>query len=254
MSINCAAIILAAGKGKRMKSDLPKVLHPLDGRPIILYLLENISKIGIDNIVVVVGFQGEMVADAIKKYNVDIVWQKELLGTGHAVSMTEKNFADYKGTVLVAAGDVPFLSDKTITGLVQFHQQNKVAATCLSTLMDDPTDYGRIIRQPDSDILLDIIEEKDANEKIRKIKEINSGTFCFESIDLFPALSRIENNNAQKEFYLTDTIRVLRQEGKKCSVRVVSDPFEVKGINSVEQLRSLENEWKRRKDPVKYRP
>ncbi len=250
MTKKLAAIILAAGKGKRMKSDLPKVLHQLDGRPMICHLLDTITSLEPYKIVVVVGFKGELVAEEIKNYKTEIVWQKELLGTGHAVMMAEDNFADYKGDILVAAGDAPFLSHDSIKKLFQIHTQNGASATCLSTSMKDPTGYGRIIRQGDSDILTDIIEEKDADKKIKNIREINSGTFCFNSSDLFPSLKKLDNKNVQKEYYLTDSIKILRQAGKKCLVWEVADPFEVQGINSIEQLEALENMYQKRKKMV----
>jgi len=243
MSNKTAAIILAAGKGKRMKSDLPKVLHEIAGKPLVRHLLDTLAVIGLDKIVVVIGHKGEMVIDDLKDYRVDFVWQKEQLGTGHAVQMAEKILGEFVGTILVAAGDVPFLSAESIRGLMSFHIQSKAAATCLTAEFSNPKGYGRIIRQEGTDFLSEIIEEKDADEEIRKIREINSGTFCFNGKELFGALKQVGNHNAQKEFYLTDTIRILRNAGKECRVWKAPYPPEVAGVNSVEELAMLEKSF-----------
>jgi UDP-N-acetylglucosamine diphosphorylase/glucosamine-1-phosphate N-acetyltransferase len=240
MNENFAAIILAAGKGKRMKSDLPKVLHKIHGRPLISLLLETITKIKFSRIIVVVGHKGQMVIDELKNYNVEFAWQMEQNGTGHAVMMTEKLMAGFDGTVLVANGDVPFLSEKSIRNIYEIHNRNNASATCLTAAFDNPTGYGRIIRKKGSDILEAIVEEKDADSEIKKIKEINSGTFCFNSRDLFWALHQVTDNNAQQEYYLTDTIKILGQNGKLCAVCRVDNPIEVEGVNSAEQLSRLE--------------
>nr|MBN2278257.1 NTP transferase domain-containing protein [candidate division Zixibacteria bacterium] len=240
-----AAVILAAGKGKRMKSDLPKVLHGIKGKPMIRHLMETITDTDWDRIIIVVGHQGDLVIEELRDFNVEFVWQKEQLGTGHAVLMARPNLIDFKGTVLVAAGDVPFLSLDSISGLIKVHHKNGAAATCLSVSFDNPRGYGRIIRRPGTDILLDIVEDKDASEDIKKIREVNSGTFCFDCRSLFDSLEKIGNENAQREYYLTDTIKILQAAGKPCAVYEISDPLEVTGVNSVEQLLALEREFKK---------
>ena len=239
-----AAIILAAGKGKRMKSDIPKVLHAIDGKPLITHLLETLSKMDFDKIVLVIGHKGEQVIEQTRDFEVEYVWQKEQLGTGHAVLMAKDLFEGYDGDIIVAAGDVPFLSRESINKVFDTHIKNNVAATCLSADFDDSTGYGRIIRKPGTDILLDIIEEKDADPDTKKIREINSGTFCFDCRSLFSILQKVGNNNAQKEHYLTDTIKLLNAEGKTCAVVKASNPLEVKGINSAEELAAIEKEIK----------
>ncbi len=235
-----AAIILAAGKGKRMKSDLPKVLHCINKKPLIRILMETITKLSLDRLAIVIGYRGEMVRDELADYKADFVWQKKQLGTGHAVMQARELFENFDGTVLVTAGDVPFLSSLTIEKLFDVHNQNQASATCLSAEFDEPSGYGRIIRKGNSNILSDIVENKDANPEIKKIKEINSGTFCFNSLDLFEALQKVGNENAQQEYYLTDTIKILQEAGEKCVVTKAPNPIEVAGINSVEQLKSLE--------------
>lgn len=240
MSNKKAVVILAAGKGKRMKSDLPKVLHKIDGKPLVRHLLETMAKISHDKLVIVIGHKGELVEKELSDFNAEFVWQKEQLGTGHAVMMAKENLASFDGTVLVAAGDVPFLSKASIERLFEVHDATGASATCLSAEFDDPTGYGRIIRKDGTDILLDIIEEKDADPDTKKIKEINSGTFSFDCRDLFAALEDVGNENAQREYYLTDTIKILQGKGKHCAVAKASNPVEVTGVNSVEQLNELE--------------
>lgn len=241
MNFKKAAIVLAAGKGKRMKSDLPKVLHEIAGKPMICHVMETFREFDFDKIVVVIGHKGELVKEALSDFDVEFVWQNEQLGTGHAVMMAEDNFIGYEGTILVAAGDVPFLTRSSIEHLFEVHNNNKASATCLSAEFADPTGYGRIVRESNTDLMNDIIEEKDASPDIKKITEINSGTFCFDAGDLFPVLHRIKNNNAQEEYYLTDAIRHLRKDNKICAVWVVPNNLEVTGVNSVEQLKTLEN-------------
>jgi UDP-N-acetylglucosamine diphosphorylase/glucosamine-1-phosphate N-acetyltransferase len=244
MNQKLAAIILAAGKGKRMKSDLPKVLHKINGIPMISLLLDNLAGVDFERIIVVVGHKGEMVIDELKNTPIEFVWQKEQLGTGHAVLMAEESLKEFDGTVLVAAGDAPFLKTKTVDNLFAVHNQNKASATCLSAVFDDPSGYGRIVRKGTSDILLDIVEHKDADETIRRINEINSGTFCFNCRDMFDALHEIGNDNTQKEYYLTDTIKILQGWGKTCAVLKASDPIEAIGVNSVDQLENAEKSIK----------
>jgi len=247
MNQKIAAIILAAGKGKRMKSDLPKVLHKINGKPMIRLLLENLSGVNFEKIIIVVGHKGEMVIDEMKDSPAEFVWQKEQLGTGHAVLMAEETLKDFDGTVLVAAGDAPFLKSETVNDLLAVHKKNDASASCLSAVFTDPTGYGRIVRKDTSDILLDIVEHKDADETIRKISEINSGTFCFNCRDMLAAIHEIGNDNAQKEYYLTDTIRILQGWDKTCAVLKASDPVEAIGVNSTEQLEDAEKTIKENK-------
>jgi len=248
MNKKIAAIILAAGKGKRMKSDLPKVLHKINGKPLVQHLLDTLATIKFDRIVIVIGHKGEMVINELKGYKADFVWQREQLGTGHAVQMAEELLSDFDGTVLVAAGDVPFLSAESIQALISSHAKSGASATCLTADFDNPKGYGRIIRRPGTDILAEIIEEKDANDEVRRIKEINSGTFCFDAKDLFWALKEVKNSNAQKEYYLTDTIKILGRSGRLCCVWKAPDPLEISGVNSAEELAVLERSFLAKKN------
>lgn len=240
MSTKRAAIVLAAGKGTRMNSDLAKVLHQIHGRPMIAILMETLSKVHFDRIVVVIGHQGEDVKAALANYNVSFAWQKEQLGTGHAVMMAEQALLGFIGTTLVALGDVPFLSVGTIEKLLTVHEKTKSAATCLSAEFADPTGYGRIVRKNKTDILMKIVEHDDASLSELRITEINSGTFCFNNYELFKHLQKIKPENAQNEYYLTDIIKPMYDNGLRVSVLKADNSEEVRGINSFEQLREIE--------------
>lgn len=234
-----AAIILAAGKGKRMKSDLPKVLHPIDERPMITILLDTLCSLEFRPIVVVIGHKGEEVQSALADYDLTYVWQREQLGTGHAVKMAAESLGSFDGITLVVNGDVPFLSAGAIDSLLSLHARTEAVATCLSAIFDDPTGYGRIIRGSQTDSLAAIIEEKDASPEEKKIQEINSGTFCFDNKALFETIDEIGNDNSQSEYYLTDAVKIIHNKGLRVSVAIASEPDEVRGVNSVEQLRQL---------------
>jgi UDP-N-acetylglucosamine diphosphorylase/glucosamine-1-phosphate N-acetyltransferase len=234
-----AAIVLAAGKGKRMLSDLPKVLHEINGRPMVTLLLDTLVPMKFDRIIVVVGHKGELVQKALERYPVQFVWQREQLGTGHAVMMTREKMADFDGTTLIAAGDVPFLSARSVNRLFEIHTRTKAVATCLSAMLDDPTGYGRIVREQASDKLREIIEHKDASEEQLEIQEINSGTFCFDNRTLFKVIDQIGNKNSQAEYYLTDVIKLLHDKRLPVSVVAVDNPDEVRGVNDLNQLNEL---------------
>lgn len=239
-----AAVVLAAGKGKRMKSDLPKVLHEIHGRPMVAILLDTLTTLGFERIVVVVGHRGELVEQALADFPVTFVWQREQLGTGHAVKMAHEALADFNGVTLVCAGDVPFLSAGSINRLLATHQKTGASTTCLSAILEDPTGYGRIVREPNSDYMTDIVEHKDASETIRAIKEINSGTFCFDNQKLFEIIDEIRSDNSQQEYYLTDAVKIMHGKGLKAAVVAVDEPDEVRGVNSREQLEELAEKFK----------
>ncbi|MEW6412583.1 MAG: NTP transferase domain-containing protein [Candidatus Zixiibacteriota bacterium] len=239
MSQPRAAIVLAAGKGKRMKSDLPKVLHAIHGRSMIRMVMDTLTALKFDKIVVVVGFKGKMVEKEVGGYDAEVVWQHEQLGTGHAVMMAKEALKDFEGTTLVALGDVPFLRGETIEKLFDVHKRTSAKATCLSAILDDSTGYGRIVRDGGSDVLKEIVEHKDASEEIRRIKEINTGTFCFDNMLLFETLTEIKSDNAQGEYYLTDCVKIMYNRGLRVSVMAVDNPDEGLGVNSADQLEEL---------------
>lgn len=239
---NLAAVVLAAGKGTRMKSDLPKVLHPILGRPMINHLLDNLIALKIEKIVVVVGYKAELVQTELASYGgkIEFVVQAEQLGTGHAVMMAEEMLSEFDGDILVLAGDVPFLSRETIAKLVEVHHREKAAATVLSAVPPDATGYGRVIREPGTDIVDCIVEHKDATDEQKKVGEINSGIFCFDNRYLFDSLREIKSDNSQKEYYLTDIMAILNRRGMKAAVYKTDNADEVLGINSLEQMADLE--------------
>lgn len=234
-----AAVVLAAGKGKRMNSDLPKVLHPLAGIPIIDHVLNSLEPLGIGPTVVVVGHGADRVIEAVAARGVQTVLQAEQLGTGHAVMQTEATLKDFSGTVLTLTADVPLLSTATMRGFVEYHQDQRAACTVMTTMLADPTGYGRIVRASDQTVQA-IVEHKDATAEELAIREINTGILAFESSLLFDYIHDLNQSNAQGEYYLTDLVGILRRQAHKVAGFIVENDLEVRGINSQEQLEELE--------------
>ncbi|MDD4856649.1 MAG: NTP transferase domain-containing protein [Candidatus Krumholzibacteria bacterium] len=235
----CAALILAAGQGTRMKSDLAKVLHPIAGTSMIRWVLRTVQAVSPTLVVMVIGYQAEDVRRELEGERVEFVLQTERLGTGHAVLAAEKSFMDFTGTIVVLNGDTPLLTSATLERFIEFHRERSESATVLSAEIDDPTGYGRIVRDERGD-LVRITEHKDASDDMRSIREISSGLFCFESADLFGALRKVGRRNAQGEYYLTDVMEILKRDGKRVGVCLCDQRDEVLGINTVEQLRAAE--------------
>lgn len=236
---NLAVIVLAAGKGVRMRSDLPKVFHDLAGKPMLAHVLLTVKNFFPQKTLVVVGYKKELIMDYFKDWGVEFVDQTEQLGTGHAVMQAEPYLLDFRGTVLILAGDVPLLSEATLRKLIDFHEQHQAAVTDLTAELPDAGSYGRIVRSQTGEILK-IVEKKDASPAELKIREINTGTFCFDSQALFEALKEVKPENAQKEYYLTDTLEILRKKGLPVYAFRASDYSETLGINTREQLDELE--------------
>jgi UDP-N-acetylglucosamine pyrophosphorylase len=232
---NVCAVVLAAGKGTRMKSDLPKVVTLLESKPLILYVIDTLKKINISKIIVVVGYKKEIVMDLLKDTGVEFVEQAEQLGTGHALLSTEPSLSSFQGHLLVCCGDVPFISAISFQSLLDTHIQNQYALTVLSAYVENPTGYGRILRNL-SDDLEKIIEEKDASESEKSVKEVNTGTYVFQSPSVFSYLKTLGNDNAQKEYYLPDLIKIYNANGYKTGVLALSNSLESTGINSPEDL------------------
>jgi len=245
MSSALATIILAAGKGTRMKSDLPKVLHPVWGESMVSRVVTVAQEAGSEKIVVVIGHKKELVEKELEGRHVEFAVQAEQLGTGHAVIMAEPAMHDFKGDVLILAGDVPLLRTDTLRKLIRTHRDTGADATVLSAIFEDPHGYGRIVRTPEGHYSHSV-EEKDANDEIRKIKEINSGIYIFRSELLFHYLRFIGTDNAQGEYYLTDVLPMMRKEKKKIALQVADDPDEIQGVNTVEQLKEAEEKLKER--------
>jgi UDP-N-acetylglucosamine diphosphorylase/glucosamine-1-phosphate N-acetyltransferase len=236
------AIILAAGRGVRMRSELPKVSHAIFGKPMITWVLEAVKGLDVDDIFVVVGYKSEMVKSECEGFNVTFVEQKDQLGTGHAVMQTAPYIKD--SLVLVLNGDMPLIKTDTLKELVSLHLRSKSAsATVLTALLPDPGSYGRIVRSRDETVLK-IVEQRDATKEESGIKEINTGTYCFNSRDLFNALNEIKPDNTQKEYYLTDVIGIMTKRGLSVYAYKARDPNEVLGVNTVDELKRLEGLFK----------
>lgn len=230
-----AVVILAAGQGKRMLSDLPKVLHEINGRPMVRYVIDAVNGLDPVAVVVVTGHQAERVESACAGTGVMFARQAQQLGTGHAVMQALPLLADFTGTVVVLNGDVPGLRSETIRRFIAYHRESGFAATVLTARLRDPGGYGRIVRDA-SGGLTGIVEHKDASESQRAIDEINSGLFCFEARDLTSALARVGRGNAQNEYYLTDVIGLLASAGRPVGAYCVEDEREVAGVNDPGEL------------------
>lgn len=240
------AVILAAGKGTRMKSELPKVLHKALGKPMVNYSIEAAKEAGAkdQDICLVVGHKAEQVKEVVGNA-VTYVTQKEQLGTGHAVKCA-KEFIGDDGLTMVLCGDTPLITGKTLRKLVENHIQEGNAITVLSAVAEDPTGYGRIIKDAEGRFVK-IVEQKDATEEEQKVKEINSGMYMFNSKALSLALSELSNDNAQGEYYLTDTIEIVKEKALgKVAAMVIEDIDEIKGVNSPEQLTEAEDILRKR--------
>lgn len=232
------ALILAAGQGKRIKSDIPKVLHKVCGKEMVNHVIDNMRKAGIEEIDVIVGKGAERVKEGTKDRNVFYSLQEEQLGTGHAVKCASDFLKGKKGTVVIFPGDAPLTKKATIENLMKEHEENKNAATLLSAMVEDPTGYGRIIRDENGNVLK-IVEHKDCNEEELLVNEMNAAMYCFDIEELVNSLDKLSNNNNQGEYYLTDVIGILKEEGKKIGA-VVTDYEDTIGVNSRVQLAEAE--------------
>ncbi len=227
-------VILAAGQGTRMKSNVPKVLHRVLDKTMVGYVIEAAKEAKADDICVVVGHQSAMVKNLIKDMYDDVKFavQKEQLGTGHAVMQAGDFIKD--GNILVLCGDTPLITPETITELCETHEKDGNAVTVVSMVVDNPTGYGRIIRENDS--FAKIVEQKDADEAQQAVKEVNSGVYIFNGEALNAAFEKLGNNNSQGEYYLTDTLEIIKNDGGKVGIMVAKDEDEFMGVNSKLQL------------------
>ncbi len=241
MQNNVAVIILAAGLGTRMKSDMAKVLHPILGRPMIRYVVETAINIAANNVFVVIGHQ----ADEVKRVclqtpDIGFVLQEKQLGTGHAVRCAMPELPINVEHVIILCGDVPLLKTETVKKLLDDHRKNERILSLLTVAIDHPKGYGRVIVDKQRN-LSRIVEEKDATEAEREIKLINSGIYCVDKTFLLESLAQLTPDNSQGEFYLTDIIAIAYRDKKKIGVLVGEDSLEVSGVNSIDDLRFVED-------------
>ena len=237
---------MAAGKGTRMKNpDKSKVMFELKGKPMIEYVVERALEIDSDRIILIVGHQKQSVIDFIKDrfandmHRISFAHQDEQLGTGHAVMQTKELLNDFDGDVLILSGDVPLLTNDTLEDFISFHEGNNFTGSLISAIFEDPHGYGRIIRDV-NEKFTDIVEEKDANEMQKQIKEINSGIYLVNNALLFEALDNISTDNAQGEYYLTDIFRYFIGKELPIGATPVENNLEITGVNTIEQLTELE--------------
>ena len=236
--MNFKAIVLSAGKGTRMKSKLPKVVHKVCGKEMVNHVITASKSAGVQEVVTILGHQHDIVESVLPEGTVSVI-QKEQLGTGHAVKIAKEHIKD-DDTVVILCGDTPLVKGDTLKKLFSYHLENDFHATVLTAETENPRGYGRIIRD-NNDKLLKIVEEKDANSQEKLIKEINSGIYCFNGKSLREALDLIKNDNSQGEFYLTDTIYIMRDKGLNVGAFKGSDIEEVIGVNSKVELAKAES-------------
>ena len=237
-----AAIILAAGEGTRMRSNKPKVLHALAGKTFLNRVMDSVSALDPDTLAVVVHYQADRVTEAARSYNerVTIVNQDDIPGTGRAVQCAMAQLAqqgELEGSVLIAASDMPLLDSDTLSQLLAFHEQSGNGATVLTTVLDDPTGYGRIIRDSEGNVLR-IVEQKDANSSELAVHEVNTSVYVFDAAVLSKAIADLKSDNAQGEFYLTDALETAKQDGA-VGAFAAPDPLSVEGVNDRVQLAAL---------------
>jgi len=241
MNNELRVIILAAGKGTRMNSDLPKVLHKLQGKALIDYVIDESELLDPKEIILVVGFKKEQVIKHTKnRIHLKYATQVKQLGTGHAVLQTKELLKNKKGHIIILYGDVPNIKASTLMPIVDDHISNNRDLTLITAEIDDPSGYGRIIRDKNGN-LLKIIEEKDCNNNEKKIKEWNPGIYIFKTKEVFRILNSIKTNNASKEYYLTDAIGLAQQSNMKIKAIKIANSYEVIGINTADQLKELED-------------
>lgn len=242
------SIILAAGEGTRMKSKTPKVLHKICGKPILEYVIEASKYARIEKNYVIIGHGGDKVKDGFQNREIDFISQpigeNIPYGTGYAV-MQAIDYIKDNDNVIILYGDTPLITPKTIGDLLNYHKENQYKGTVLSAVVEDPRGYGRIVRDKDGKILR-IVEHKDATEEELKIKEVNSGIYCFNGKSLKEALKEIDNDNAQGEYYITDVIGILKSKNENVGVFLIEDPQEIYGVNSRVQLAFCEKIMRQR--------
>lgn len=237
---NVGVVILAAGRGTRMDSDIAKVLHKVAGKSMVVHVVECAKKIARDNVIVVIGHQAQEVKDEVRKFfKVDFAVQEQLLGTGDAVKVAVPVLKPGIKDVLVLCGDVPLIQKDTLQNLMDEHKEKQAKLSVLATDVEDPKGYGRIILDENNNMLC-IKEEADANENEKKIKKVNTGIYCFDKELLIYLINEIKPDNNQKEYYLTDVVEIAQKRHEKIAVVTMDDPRQVIGVNTLEELDKAE--------------
>tara|TARA_Y100001978_G_scaffold155847_1_gene141335 strand:+ start:3055 stop:3801 length:747 start_codon:yes stop_codon:yes gene_type:complete len=237
-------VIMAAGRGTRMNSELPKVLHRLSGETLLNHVITTAEKLIPENIVTVVGHEAQMVKDSVNNSDILFSMQKDQKGTGHAVMQTQNHLENFDGNTLVLSGDVPLISKDTLHSLIVKHEINNYDATMLTAEINNPTGYGRVIRDNKNNLKY-VCEHKDCNGQELEINEINSGIYVFNNKLLFDLLPKLDNDNAQAEYYLPDVLTLIVNSNGNVGIKRTSSFIEIQGINTLEQLSELEKEYKK---------
>jgi UDP-N-acetylglucosamine diphosphorylase/glucosamine-1-phosphate N-acetyltransferase len=240
-----SVVIMAAGKGTRMNSDLPKVLHSLNHRPMIAYVVDAARSLKPSNLIAVIGYQKDKVMESIGAEDITFAFQDDPQGTGHAALQTEHALDGFEGDIMILSGDVPLLTTEVLKDYLNHHRKSGVWLTLLTAEVDDPTGYGRIVRD-ETGLVTAIVEHKDADEETRKIKEYNSGIYLVQHDELFDRLHRIDNDNAKGEYYITDIVKIALEDGCRISAHKIDDANLVKGINTASELTEAELVLKKR--------
>ena len=237
-------LILAAGKGTRMKSDLPKVIHKVNGIPMVKKILNELEKLGTEENILILGHKKEEILKELGEIKYAV--QEEQLGTGHAIMQAENLLKDYEGDLMILCGDTPLLRHETLKAMYEAHKKSGVATTILTSVYENPFGYGRIVKNGEK--VTAIVEEKEADEETKKIKEVNAGVYCCNAKELFAALKKVTNNNEKGEYYLTDIVGIQVGEGKTVASFVLEDNREILGVNSKVELAEASKILRERKN------
>ena len=231
---------MAAGKGTRMRSDIPKVLHKLSGDTLLNHVIKTAKKLSPDNIIIIIGYQLELVKKSVSLNDILYSIQKNQYGTGHAAMQAKNHLENFKGNTLILSGDVPLIKASTLSSLINKHESGGFDASMLTADMRNPDGYGRVVRDIDGN-LKKVQEHKDCNSKELEINEINSGIYVFDNQKLFELLPKLDNNNQQAEYYLPDILSMIVMDGRKIGLEKIKNNDEIQGVNTLEQLSYLEN-------------
>ena len=237
---NLAVVIMAAGKGTRMQSNLPKVLHKLSNKTLLNHVIDTSLELNPQKIIVIIGHEAQMVKKSIEAKNILFSIQAEQKGTGHAIMQAGPHLKNFDGNTLILSGDVPLIKKNTLVSLINNQKNNKYDACMLTAKIDDPTGYGRVIRNKNNN-LEKVSEHKDCNAEQLLIDEINSGIYIFNNKLLFQLLPQLQNNNAQSEYYLPDVLSMIVNSNGNIGLEKSNNFIEIQGINTIEQLSNIEN-------------